>query len=133
MNMPVEDIEQIRKTYKLMADEINRIRDMLEVIETEIKCLQEVNRWIPVSERLPEMKSIEIPEHKVSDLVLVNWFRSCQYENSECFGETWRTTEKAWVLNDIWMTWNGDEIKINDPNAPTHWRKLLPLPKEGEE
>ena len=102
----------------------------------ELERLLEANHWILTSERLPEMNPINDSVGKASETVLVDWFGSCKDENSEHFGETWRTVEKAWVLDDIWMNSEGYEVKINSPEAPTCWMPLPSLPEEdagGEE
>ena len=101
--------------------------DTLEILATthnlrrEIKQLQaelEKHRWIPVSERLPELL-IDIPHRHSNDLLLV--YETLENTNTVvigCYDE-----ENGWVI------YSSHQRPIYYQNQITHWKPII-LPED---
>jgi hypothetical protein len=79
--------------------------DNAEILQAEITRLQSEARWIPVSDRLPELKT--------DDLVL------CVIKND--MRGTWVDTRTFWVASKL----------FSGSSQVTHWKYLPTPPTEG--
>lgn len=109
-------------------------RRKIAKLEQRIRELEEAQRWIPVSERLPEVKIVVDTELYSSDTILVDWHYDNYSDKTALITKEWVETEKAWLIVDgkrkYWMSWGMNEVEVDAPNAPTVWR---PLPEPPEE
>jgi hypothetical protein len=107
----------------------------IAVLEAELDRLKEANRWIPVTEGLPEEHDPTIKMHKESHMefctvLAVGLFRGCECGNPAVYIAN-RMRLKKTGINYI-----DSEIKTEDWvwSAPfqsvTHWRPLPEPPKE---
>lgn len=130
---PLADVHNFGNTGEVTAKSIvlscNILSDALDEIE-RLQAELDKNRWILVSERLPEITHED--GHRHSETVLVDWHTYCGDERCEDFGKTFVTVEKAFIVDDVWMRLdNAEEIEIGDDFAPTSWTPL-PEPPEDE-
>ena len=74
-------------------------------LTAEVEALKDAARWIPVSERLPEVKQLV--------MVAVKHAQSAKYAQL--------------TVNNTWRTWGGEYVF----SSVTHWQPL-PQPPEAE-
>jgi len=91
------------------GDSVSELTEENEKLNARIAELEEKQRWIPVSERLPECDKD----------VLVFWGKALDGSTIDWFGTAWRNS----CDSGNWCT---------DPITPTHWM-LLPSAPESEE
>ena len=93
---------------------LTRAVELIEAQAKRIGSLEEELRWIPVSERKPETVPCGVgTEYSEAVSVLTT--------GRKVLAAVWNGSE--WLCDrDYWEAW-GEEI--------THWRSVLPLPKEG--
>lgn len=96
------------------GDSVSELTEENEKLTARIAELEEKQRWIPVSERLPECEKD----------VLVFWGKASDGSKIDWFGTAWRNE----CDDGKWCT---------DPIVPTHWMPLPEPPivygKESEE
>ena len=97
------ELEQKDRNIKNANDEANELSMECADLESQLTALREANRWIPVSERLPESESID---SECSEYFLV-WI--------EGYGDS-----KAMFLDREW--WTSYTAKISKP--VTHWKPI---------
>jgi len=85
------------------GDSVSELTEENEKLNARIAELEEKQRWIPVSERLPECDKD----------VLVFWGKALDGSTIDWFGTAWRNE----CDDGKWCT---------DPIVPTHW---MPLPE----
>ena len=117
-NMKIDDLE--RKCKALEADYVISNRELL-ILQQRIAELEEKQRWIPVSERLPE---IEEGDSKEYDVVIT-------YPRESSVTVAW------WAYNifdkthqrRIWIEYQGEFGHEDITKYVTHWRER-PTPPE---
>jgi hypothetical protein len=97
-----ERVRELGTTNSVLNKQNQRILSELKAVERR---LQEMAKWIPVSERLPE---------DGGDLVLVNVDRSCNYEI--------QMRDIGWHDDRGWHR----RAETKQPGSVTHW---MPLPE----
>lgn len=84
---------------------------IISVLETQVEQLKREARWIPVTERLPDIgKDV---------LVMVHW--RDYSEDMMCYGRKYKTR---------WYLWNGELGELLKGFDITHWMPLPDPPKE---
>lgn len=80
MKYTKERIAELRKSWRPNKGYPVRGETLIDMLD-EIERLQSENRWIPVSERLPEDNTLVIAVHKFGDSqnVFPSWFRNSKF------------------------------------------------------
>ncbi len=90
-------------------------------LQAENKRLKEENRWIPISERLPELKKVNEKDTFQSDWVLITdgkcWVEAYYYDYTKREAKPNYATGKGWYCQGIYK----EEI--------THWTPII-LPEQ---
>jgi hypothetical protein len=102
----------------------------LLALKLEIEELRKSQEWISVEDRLPELEKTYY-DLSASNIVLVVW----QYDNYSDQGaneiKEWEETTKAYIVGNCWVNLeNGNEIPIDEENAPKLWQPLPSPPTE---
>jgi hypothetical protein len=95
--------------------------------QEEIDRLNKLTQWIPVS-TLPEYTKETSPDFWCSEWVLVDWHYDNYDSDSDEMNKEWEETEKACLMKDrervFWINYQGYEVDLGEPNAPTIWMTL---------
>ena len=95
--------------------------DALNNAESRIAELEEKQRWIPVSERLPETDGQYIG-YTNTGLVGTHWLVDGHFIVTYSCEQNWLTTPTSWILESA----SGGDVYV------THWMPLPEPPKERD-
>ena len=117
-NMKINDLE--RKCKALEADYVISNRELL-ILQQRIAELEEKQRWIPVSERLPE---IEEGDSKEYDVVITYPHKCSVIVASWTYSAFDKTHQRR-----IWIEEQGEFCDKDITKYVTHWRERPTLPE----
>ena len=104
---PIAESASLERYKEALSMAISALRD------------QEARRWIPVTERLPDL---ELVDEKSDDFDLY----ACLVTVKNCRAKNGRYEKKAWYDGEIFM----DENCADITDKVTHWMPLPVPPKE---
>lgn len=116
--------------YKYAGVYVKVIQDMIEQLQCDLEQDKKENGWIPVSERLPEFKKIDVlgsPDIYKTEKVFV------QTKRGEMFAAWCRkTVYTSKIFNDeyLWYTHGTGGRKMRVMSKVVAWRPLPELYKE---
>ena len=103
---------------------LDELSSYIAALEAEVAELEAERRWIPVSERLPEIDDDDVKEY---DVVL-----TYPYEQ-EVITATWSYDNTGKTCRRLWLDCRSDEWSAVDiTEHVTHWRER-PTPPEVQE
>lgn len=110
---------EIKVTGKALLDDYKRLLFENRNLKERIAELESAQRWVPVSERLPEEDG-QYVGYTNTGLVGTHWLVDGHFVVTYSCEQNWLTTPTSWILESA----SGGDVYV------THW---MPLPEPPEE